>query len=88
MSAVASAEFVPASPVLEVVAGLSDGQLAEQEMYRWMLWMGLPTLATALFVSAIFATDTIWYIGGAIAGVITTVGVLIWLAMTSCTNSN
>ena len=53
-----------------------------------MLWFGLPSLVAALFVGAVFATDTIWYIGGAIAGIIGAVGVLIWLAMTSCTNEN
>jgi hypothetical protein len=88
MSAVASAEFVSAPPALEAVAGPSAAQLAEQEMYRWMFWFGLPSLVAALFVGAVFATGTIWYIGGAIAGIIGAVGVLIWLAMTSCTNEN
>jgi hypothetical protein len=86
MSAVASAEFVSAPPALEVVAGPSAGQLAEQEMYRWMLWFGLPSLVAAIFVGAVFATGTIWYIGGAIASIIGAVGVLIWLSMSSCTN--
>ena len=51
MSAVASAEFVSAPPVLEVVAGPSAAQLAEKEMYRWMLWLGLPSLVAAFFVA-------------------------------------
>jgi hypothetical protein len=86
MSAVASAEFVPVQPVLEVVAGATTAQLAEREMYRWMLWFGLPSLFAALFVAAVFATGSVWWIGGAIAAVIAAVGVLIWLAMSSCTN--
>ena len=86
MSAVASAEFVPAQPVLEVIAGPSAAQLAEREMYRWMLWFGLPSLVAAVFVGAAFALGSMWFIGGAIAGVIAAVGVLIWLAMSSCTN--
>lgn len=88
MSAVAStAEYVQARPALEVVA-LSPAQLAEKEMYRWMIWFGLPSLVAALFMAAVFATSQIWYIGGSIASVIGAVGVLIWLALTSSTNTN
>ena len=69
MSAVAStAEYVPAAPALELV-GLSPAELAEKEMYRWMLWFGLPSLVAAIFVAAVFATGSMWWIGGAIAGV-------------------
>ena len=86
MSAVAATEYA-VQPDLHLVAP-SPADLAGKEMYRWMLWFGLPSLVAALFMAAVFATNTIWYIGGAIAGVIGAVGVLIWLAMTSCTNSN
>jgi hypothetical protein len=86
MSAVASAEFVPASPVLEVVAGPSAAQLAEKEMYRWMLWLGLPSLVAAAFVGVVFATGSMWWIGGALSAVIGLITVVIWLAMSSCTN--
>ena len=86
MSAVASAEFVSASPVLEVVAGPSDAQLAEKEMYRWMFWLGLPSLVAAIFVGAVFATGSIWWIGGALTGVIALITVVIWLSMSTCTN--
>ena len=68
MSAVAStAEYVPAAPALELV-GLSPAELAEKEMYRWMLWFGLPSLVAAIFVAVVFATGSMWWIGGAIAG--------------------
>ena len=86
MSAVASAEFVSASPVLEVVAGPSTAQLAEKEMYRWMFWLGLPSLVAAIFVGAVFATGSIWWIGGALTGVISLITVVIWLSMSTCTN--
>lgn len=85
MSAVASTEYVSAQPALEVVS-LSPAQLAEQEMYRWMIWFGLPSLVAAIFVGIVFATGSMWWIGGAIAGVIGAIAVLIWLAMSSCTN--
>ena len=87
MSAVASAaEYTaPAKPALEVVT-LSPAQLAEKEMYRWMLWFGLPSLVAALFMGAVFATGSMLWIGGAIAGVIGAISVLVWLAMSSCTN--
>ena len=86
MSAVAStAECVPAAPALELV-GLSPAELAEKEMYRWMLWFGLPSLAAAIFVAVVFATGSMWWISGAIAGVIGAISTLIWLSMSSCTN--
>ena len=87
MSAVAASEYAAPHADLHLVAP-SPADLADKEMYRWMIWFGLASLITALFMAAVFATNTIWYIGGAIAGVIGAVGVLIWLAMTSCTNSN
>jgi len=89
MSAVASAAdyTAPTKPALEVVAP-SAAQLAEQEMYRWMLWFGLPSLVSALFVAAVFATGSIWWIGGAVVGVIAAISMLIWLAMTSSVEGN
>ena len=86
MSAVASAEFVSAPPTFEVVAGPSAAQLAEKEMYRWMLWLGLPSLVAAFFMGAVFATGSMWWIGGALTGVIGLISVVIWLAMSTCTN--
>ena len=84
MSAVATnAEYV--KPDLHLVAS-SPAELAQKEMYRWMLWFGLPSLVAALFVALVFATGSMWWIGGAIAGVIAAISVLIWLAMSSCTN--
>src|SRR5262249_23740680 len=85
MSAVASTvEHVPA-PALELVPR-SPAQLAEREMYRWMLWFGLPSLVAAVSVALVFATGCVWWIGGAISGVIAAISVLIWLAMSSDTN--
>ena len=83
MSAVAATEYV--QPELHLVTP-SPAQLAEQEMYRWMLWFGLPSLVAAIFVGLVFATGSIWWIGGAIAGVLGAISVLVWLAMSSCTN--
>ena len=88
MSAVASTEFVSAPPALEVVGGPSAAHLAEQEMYRWMLWLGLPSLVAAAFVGVVFATGSMWWIGGALASVIGLISVVIWLAMSTCTNQN
>jgi len=87
MSAVASAEYAaPApAPALEIVTK-SPAEVAEEEMYRWMLWFGLPSLVSVVFIALAFATDSMWWITGAIAGVIAAISVLIWLAMSSCTN--
>jgi hypothetical protein len=88
MSAVASvAEQAPTNPVLEVVA-VSPGRLAEKEMYRWMFWFGLPALVAALCMGALFATDQGWFIAPAICAVIADITVLVWLAMSSDTNSH
>jgi predicted permease len=87
MSAVApAAEYADVTPRLEVVAP-SAAQLAEKEMYRWMLWFGLPALVAAFFVAALFATGQDWLIAPAIAAVIADIMALIWLAMSSDTNS-
>jgi hypothetical protein len=85
MSAVASTVEHVSAPAFELVQP-SPAQLAQQEMYRWMLWFGLPSLVAAIFVALVFATGSMWWIGGAIAGVIGAISVLVWLAMTSCTN--
>jgi hypothetical protein len=85
MSAVAAAEYAAPAPALEVVTK-SPAELAEEEMYRWMLWFGLPSLVSVVFVALAFATDSMWWIAGAIAGVIAAISVLIWLALSSCTN--
>jgi hypothetical protein len=85
MSAVASAEYAAPAPALEVVSR-TPAEIAEQEMYRWMLWFGVPSLVSAIFIALVFATDSMWWIAGAIAGVIGAISTLIWLAMSSCTN--
>ena len=85
MSAVATAEYAPAAPALHVVTP-SPAYLAEREMYRWMVWMGLPFAVVAVVVGAMFATGQLWLMGFAIAGIIGVVTVMMWLAMSSCTN--
>jgi hypothetical protein len=91
MSAVASSEAVPASAALAVPGVVSaapavhDVEAAEQK--RWMTWFGLPALIAAFFVGAVFATGQEWYLGLAIAAIVADIGVLVWLAMSSDTNS-
>jgi len=88
MSAVASPEFVTPKPILEAVAAApSPANEADREMYRWMIWFGLPSLVGVLFLGAVFATDQMWFISGAIAAVILAISMLIWLAMSSDTNA-
>lgn len=86
MSAVApAAEHVQPSPSLEVVAAAE--RTPEQEMYRWMLWFGLPALVGAVCLGGLFASGQGWLIAPAICAVIADITVLIWLAMSSDTNS-
>ena len=85
MSAVAATEYAAPHADLHLLTP-SAAHLAEKEMYRWMIWFGLPSLVSALFMGAVFATGSMWWIAGAISGVIAAISVLIWLAMSSCTN--
>jgi hypothetical protein len=87
MSAVAAAEYVPAV-VLEPVerVTLTPTQVEAREMNRWMLWFGVPMLAAAVLVGAMFATGRDWLIGPAAALVVADIFVLVWLAMSSDTN--
>jgi|GEM_PF-3525728 hypothetical protein len=86
MSAVAPAEHTASIPDLHLVAA-SPAELAEREMYRWMLWLGLPFLVTAVVVGALFATAQLWLMGFAIVGVIGVITVMMWLAISSDTNA-
>jgi len=87
MSAVApAAEHAQPTPALHVVP--ATGRTPDQEMYRWMLWFGLPALIGAICLGGLFATEQGWLIAPAICAVIADITVLIWLAMTSDTNSN
>jgi hypothetical protein len=88
MSAVATAEAVPAGDAapLAVAAGSSAHDIETAEMYRWMVWFGLPLLVVAFFVGMVFATGDAWWLGLAIATLIVDIFVLVWLAMTSDTN--
>jgi hypothetical protein len=89
LSAIAvPAEQAPAHPVLEAVeqAVLSPLEISTSEMYRWMLWFGLPVLAAATFVGLSFATATAWLIGPAIGFLLVDIFVLVWLCMSSDTN--
>ena len=87
MSAVAANEQTEGKATLEAVTP-SHASLAEKEMYRWMLWFGMPALVASIFVGIAFATDSMWWISGAVTAIIAAIGVLVWLAMSSCTNEN
>jgi hypothetical protein len=91
MSAVASPEktHAVAAPVEHVLAAVApaahESEAAEQR--RWMTWFGLPALIAAFFVGLVFGTGQEWYLGLAVASIVADIGVLIWLAMSSDTNS-
>jgi len=87
MSAVASAEYLPAVALEPVERpALTQAQVEAREMNRWMLWFGMPMLAAAVVVGAMFATGRDWLIGPAAALVVADIFVLVWLAMSSDTN--
>jgi len=88
VSAVASAaaEHIPA-PVLEAVEHvLTPLEIATAEMYRWMLWFGLPVVGAAITIGAMFATGWAWLIAPAISFIVGDIFVLVWLCMSSDTN--
>jgi hypothetical protein len=88
MSAVAAAEIPSVGPVLTVAghAPVSELEREAAEQKRWMTWFGLPALVASLFVGLVFATGQEWYLGLAISAIVTDIGVLVWLAMSSDTN--
>jgi len=69
-----------------VTAPFSPGGLEATEQRRWLVWFGLPALVAAVFVAAAFGTGQEWYLGPAVAAVISDVGVLIWLTLGTDTN--
>jgi hypothetical protein len=78
---------VPAAPALTAVESTqSPVDHAAKEMYRWMLWFGLPVLGAAVFVGAVFATGAVWLIAPAICMILLDIMVLAWLCLSSDTN--
>jgi hypothetical protein len=78
---------VPAAPALTVVENTeSPAASADAEMVRWMVWFGLPVLAAAGFVGAVFATGAVWLIAPAICMILLDIVVLAWLCLSSDTN--
>ena len=71
-------------PSAAVVAAIAATQA---ELNRWMLWFGVPALGAAASVALALITGVVWVIGFAIVCIVIDVLVLVWLAMTSDTNS-
>jgi hypothetical protein len=90
MSAVAQvSEASPMGPGLQLApAGPSLAEIQAREANRWLLWFGLPALAMAIFVGAVFATGAEWLLGGALAFLIADICVLVWLCLSSDTNGH
>jgi hypothetical protein len=89
MSAVAPiTDTAEATPALHLAAAPAASPKHEQdaEMYRWMLWFGVPVLIMSIFVGASFALDAAWLLGGAILFLVVDICILIWLCMSSDTN--
>jgi hypothetical protein len=90
MSAVAQvSEAEPTGPGLRLApAGPSLADIHAREANRWLLWFGLPALAMAIFVGAVFATGSEWLLGGALAFLIADICILVWLCLSSDTNGH
>ena len=90
MSAVASTESTPvsvtASAAVHAVAVPSLHEIEAAEQKRWMIWFGLPALIAAIFVGLTFGTGQEWYLALAISAIVSDIGVLVWLSMSSDTN--
>ena len=61
-------------------------EVENKEMYRWMLWFGIPVVFMAIFMGATFVTNSLYGIFGVLAFLIADICVLIWLCMSSDTN--
>ena len=88
MSAVATTDAASLTTPVHLAegAGPSMQEVQDAEMKRWMLWFGLPALVCAIFVGITFATGDAWWLGLAIAAILTDILVVVWLAMSSDTN--
>jgi hypothetical protein len=87
LSALASAVDIPVTPALQVVESEpSTFEINTAEMYRWMVWFGLPMAAAAVFLGALFATGQAWLIAPVITLIVSDIFVLVWLCMSSDTN--
>ena len=88
MSAVATTDAASLTTPVHLVEshGSSTQEMYDAEMKRWMLWFGLPALVCAIFVGITFATGDAWWLGLAIAAILTDILVVVWLAMSSDTN--
>ena len=88
MSAVATTDAASLTNPVHLVEGTgpSTQELSDAEMKRWMVWFGVPALVCAIFVGITFATGDAWWLGLAIAAILTDILVVVWLAMSSDTN--
>jgi hypothetical protein len=57
------------------------------EQKRWLKWFGLPMVGAAVFLGITFATGWVWMLGPAIALIVFDITVIVYLAMSSDTNS-
>ncbi len=60
-----------------------------REQKRWLTYFGSPALVAAIFVGVSFGTGQEWYLGLAVAAIITQfyIGIMVWLALSSDTNA-
>jgi len=88
VSAVATqaAESASAPAIHAVETTPSTLEIETAEMYRWMLWFGLPMVGAAFFIGLMFATGKDWLIAPAIVLLVSDIFVLVWLCMSSDTN--
>ena len=90
MSAVATQPVQEASVSVHVEAvksGLSTVEMEAREQKRWVTWFGLPVVLIAIFVALALGTGQEAFIGLAVGALIADIGVLIWLSLSSDTNS-
>jgi len=64
----------------------SPNEIQAAEQKRWLTWFGLPALIAAVSMAAAFGTGQEWYLGPAFGAIISDIGVLIWLTLSSDTN--
>jgi hypothetical protein len=91
MSAAAHAtdvrQVVPDLHLAEAAAKTTTvADVENKEMYRWMLWFGIPVIFMAIFMGATFVTNSLYGIFGVLGFLIADICILIWLCMSSDTN--
>jgi hypothetical protein len=84
----ASPHRIPLARASQQAGGrTADPAGAATDVRRWVTWFGFPPVLAAVFFASVLVTGKEWLIGPAIVAIIVDIGVLVWLLLSSDTNT-